>query len=153
VLFSADLPVFAPPSDWNSQFPETASSIAIVNSINQTAKLEQNTSQKVDHSVSTHLVIIDSGVENHAAIKAAIESRTDGLWVAHVLDPSEDPISSISTLVSKHSNLSALHLISHGQDGELSFSGRPIDALSHWRGRGGIERCNRQYCRGRQLVT
>ena len=111
-------------------FPDNANPSAPISVIEGAVSHEQSTAKASDTITATHLVVIDRDVENHAAIKAAIESRTDGVWTVHVLDNSHDPIGSISTLLNSHSNIDALHLITHGQDGELSFSGRTIDNMS-----------------------
>jgi len=130
VLFSADLG-FVLPDDTDDNLSRESTYQAINSNAYETDAVVDQTARSLDEaSTSSHLVIIDQNVENYAAIKTAIESRTDGQWNVHVIDNGANPIASITTALSNHTDLTALHLITHGEDGRLSFGDTSIDAMS-----------------------
>lgn len=70
------------------------------------------------------LVIIDSEVAADFDFTAAVPENADLV----LLEQGRDPIDQINQILSRRQNLTSLHLISHGQSGELLLGGRLIDA-------------------------
>lgn len=75
-------------------------------------------------TATTELVFIDSDV-NQSAELASLVGR--GAEVV-LIDSASDPIDQISRVIKQHSSVRAVHVISHGQSGELQLAGKTIDS-------------------------
>ena len=85
----------------------------------------------VDEVSQTHadqssqaLIIVDQGVENLEELLAAAPEDAKII----LLDQERDPISQITSALRMHSELQSVHLVSHGEAGELILAGRRFDA-------------------------
>ncbi|MEQ1592682.1 MAG: Ig-like domain-containing protein [Thiobacillaceae bacterium] len=67
------------------------------------------------------LVIVDTGVQDYQSLLADIlKQRSDTRHIdVVVLDPAQDALSQITQALQSHGQLDALHIISHGESGEL----------------------------------
>ena len=70
------------------------------------------------------LVIIDPSVASDFDFSAAIPTGAELV----VLDPAADAVSQISDILSNRSGLNSVHLISHGQPGQLQLGQDRVDA-------------------------
>ena len=77
-----------------------------------------------DTSDTSSLVFIDSGVED-------IQTLTDNISGAAeviVLDSDRDELLQISEHLSNYQDLDAVHIVSHGESGELSFNNATLNS-------------------------
>ena len=85
----------------------------------------------VESSTSTarELVIIDSATPNYELLLTdLLADRNDGrIFEVAVLDGSQDGVDQISALLADRSDISALHIISHGRDGSISLGESMLD--------------------------
>ena len=65
------------------------------------------------------LVVIDPSAENHEQLVADLQSQEDRLFEILVLNPREDGIAQITDALQDMRDVSAIHLVSHGEDGEV----------------------------------
>jgi hypothetical protein len=81
-------------------------------------------------SVRHELVIVDTRVEGYETLLADILGQADASRRIEVatLDASRDGVEQISALLQRHSQLDALHLISHGESGSLQLGSSPLDS-------------------------
>ena len=127
VLFSADSPLalsgaLPPPAPDIQQVVSAASAkdAAITHAANAGLAAA---------AAPNELVIIDAGVPDLEALLADFERRGDAAPRVLVLDPSDDPLGRLGEILKGERGLSALHLISHGSDGELELGGKRITVL------------------------
>jgi len=75
------------------------------------------------------LVIIDAATPNYELLLAdLLAERNDGrIFEVAVLDGSQDGVDQISALLADRSDISALHIISHGRDGSVSLGDGMLD--------------------------
>ncbi|MEE9321792.1 MAG: cadherin domain-containing protein [Granulosicoccus sp.] len=137
VLFSADLP-FALGSIDSELLNEHSANVAEFRTLSSDREADQGVA--VDNGLSSesghesrvsdglHVVIIDAEVPDVEALLADFAQQGDKL-VVYVLEPGVDALAEIGKLLENHSNVSALHLISHAQDGELQLGGQAIDTI------------------------
>ncbi|NOS73047.1 MAG: DUF4347 domain-containing protein, partial [Methyloglobulus sp.] len=68
-----------------------------------------------EHQAPTSLVFIDAGVNDYQTLLNNIDPNATVIF----LDHNKDGVEQIAEAVSNYDNISAIHIISHGQDGEL----------------------------------
>ena len=84
------------------------------------------------HSETT-LVFIDSGVHDDTAVIESItrqfskSARPNNFQIVK-LDVDQDPFASITDVISEQSDVSSLHIVSHGSSGRLYLGGQTVDA-------------------------
>lgn len=66
---------------------------------------------------SASLLFIESDVDNYQALVAAVTPGTE----VHVLDRTQDAIAQITNVLLGRSDISSLHIVSHGDPGELEL--------------------------------
>jgi len=96
----------------------------------------------VNYSDISTLIIIDSGVKDaQVLIQGIVDSITSKTEI-FVLEPSQDGISEISQILAKFRAIESLHIISHGQPGQLQLGTAVInqntlptyvDRLQQWK--------------------
>ena len=98
------------------------------------ASLETSLPPTIDQAHSeTTLVFIDSGVHDDAAIIESItrqfskSARQNNFQIVK-LDIDQDPFASITDVISEQSDVSSLHIVSHGSSGRLYLGGKNVDA-------------------------
>jgi hypothetical protein len=70
------------------------------------------------------LMFIDSSAENMEQLIAAIRPEVD----VFVIDGASDPWAQMSQIIAENSNISAIHIVSHGSDGRLILGGQDYEA-------------------------
>ena len=70
---------------------------------------------------STELIIIDTQTEDYLRLLESVSNRTDVHYTIHLLDPEKNGISQISALLNQYQDLDAVHLISHGREGQIQL--------------------------------
>lgn len=78
-----------------------------------------NQDNNVAAQATVELVVIDPSAENHEQLVADIQSQTDREFEILILDPREDGISQITDALRDLRDVSAIHLVSHGDEGEI----------------------------------
>ena len=66
---------------------------------------------------SQSLLFVDSGVSDYQQLVAGATPGTE----IHVLDPVQDAVTQITNALLGRSNISSLHVVSHGENGGLDF--------------------------------
>ncbi|MDO6563310.1 DUF4347 domain-containing protein [Amphritea sp. 1_MG-2023] len=104
------------------------------------ADLNADLSRALNETTSvTELIIVDSRVEDAATLLEGINSNDDAITL--FINPDKDGIDSITTALSEYSGIETIHLISHGDDGELQLGSSLLssdtlnqyaDQLSSW---------------------
>ena len=74
----------------------------------------------VDHLDSSHLVIIDSSVENQTELIADVKSHHPDALI-EIIDKDQNGIVQISDLLSRQTGLRSVHIVSHGTAGQLQL--------------------------------
>ena len=75
------------------------------------------------------LVIIDGGVENADLLISDLQSEIeDGTVWVEFLDSGEDGIAQISELLARYEGLDTVHIVSHGQQGEVNLGNTSLTA-------------------------
>ena len=120
LLYSADLApaLLAPPALANEERPLH---IELPSDSETTSIVEK---QRLE------VVFIDTRVDNHAGLLRDIEAQGDDERQLDVvmLDPTRDGISQITDYLSQHTEVDALHLISHGSDGQVELGSGLLSA-------------------------
>ena len=83
------------------------------------------TNDAVQSTSSSAIVFVDSAIEN-------IDTLIDGLAQDSelvLLTPDQDAIAQVSNVLSSRSDVSQIHIITHGDAGQLRLGGQTIDAL------------------------
>ena len=84
------------------------------------------------------LVFIDLSIDDSASLIAGVAPASEVI----LIDPAEDGVEQITAVLSKHSNVNSIHIISHGRPGSLQLGrtqlnlealDRYADSLSIWR--------------------
>lgn len=80
-------------------------------------------------SVRTELVVVDTRVENYATLLADIQKQASATRHIDVLvlDPARDGIEQIDDAVARYASLDALHLIAHGESGQVLIGDGWVD--------------------------
>ncbi|TNF66425.1 MAG: DUF4347 domain-containing protein [Gammaproteobacteria bacterium] len=86
--------------------------------------------QETDYSVYKEVVIIDSRVKDPQTLIKNISRKAS----VEVIDVDENGVDAITQMLSKYSNLDAIHIISHGSQGELYLGSSVLnlDSLSSY---------------------
>lgn len=80
----------------------------------------QNAQQSTDlQQTRTELVVIDPSADDHEQLVADLQSQTDRHFEILVLDPHTDGIAQITDVLRGLQDVSAVHLVSHGEEGEI----------------------------------
>ncbi|WNZ24967.1 DUF4347 domain-containing protein [Leptolyngbya sp. NK1-12] len=79
-------------------------------------------------SFSTEIAFVDAGIADSASLIAQFQASTE----VHLLDSSQAAIDQITQILSTRSNISAVHLVSHGSNGALQLGGDTISDLSEY---------------------
>ena len=72
-------------------------------------------------STSNEIFFVDSAVEDYTSIVNNISTGRGGASEVVVLDSRADGIEQISTFLASRTNLSAIHVVSHGSVGEVQL--------------------------------
>lgn len=124
ILFSADI---AP----GIVDGAAAAEVRIVDSAPEAAPVDQTTSAQTSNVVqqSTQLVFVDTSVDHWQDLLAdASQTHPDAEIIT--LDTSRDGIAQITDVLSQRTNVSAIHLITHGASGALQIGNANLDALT-----------------------
>ena len=78
---------------------------------------------------SRELIIIDAATPDYESLLADLtgNAEEDRLFEVAVLDPTEDGVGQISNLLSQYSDLDAVHIISHGDEGSVTLGSSVLD--------------------------
>lgn len=68
---------------------------------------------------TVELVVIDPSADNHEQLVADLQSQEDRVFEILVLDPTNDGIAQITEALANLNDVSAIHLVSHGDEGEI----------------------------------
>ena len=106
----------------------TVQELVIDNNENQAAIVQATAEQSVA-SVRNELVIIDSRAPNYQQLhNDLIKTQHEGRNIhVVVLDVHRDGIEQINEALTKHSNLDAVHIVSHGSDGQLQLGATQLN--------------------------
>ncbi|WP_414512354.1 putative Ig domain-containing protein [Nostoc sp. PCC 9305] len=79
---------------------------------------------------ATHLVFIDSQVENYQSLVAGVLPNTSVV----VLDPDQNGIEQISQVLATHREINTLHIVSHGAPGQVYLGNSQLsyETLNHY---------------------
>ncbi|MEH2176862.1 putative Ig domain-containing protein [Nostoc sp.] len=79
---------------------------------------------------ATHLVFIDSQVENYQSLVAGVLPNTSVV----VLDPDQNGIEQISQVLATHREINSLHIVSHGAPGQVYLGNSQLsyETLNHY---------------------
>ncbi|QYO64463.1 DUF4347 domain-containing protein [Leptolyngbya sp. 7M] len=77
-------------------------------------------------SPATEIAFVDAGVADSNSLIAQFQPGTE----VHLLDSSQDAIAQITQVLATRSNLSAVHIVSHGSSGALQLGETTLDDLS-----------------------
>ena len=67
------------------------------------------------------LVVVDASVANHETLLAGLTTESDANFEVVMLDSNQDGIEQITNILSERSNVEALHIVSHGEDGTVQL--------------------------------
>ncbi|CAD0227786.1 DUF4347 domain-containing protein [Planktothrix agardhii] len=70
------------------------------------------------------VVVIDSSVDNYETLLQGVDPNAEVI----ILDPNQDGIAQISSILSTQKDIDALHIISHGESGSLQLGTTVINA-------------------------
>ncbi|WNZ24969.1 DUF4347 domain-containing protein [Leptolyngbya sp. NK1-12] len=79
-------------------------------------------------SFNGQIAFVDAGIADSASLVSQFQPGTE----VHLLDSSQDAIAQITQVLANRSNLSAVHLVSHGSNGALQLGGDTIRDLSEY---------------------
>ena len=77
------------------------------------------------------LVIVDPATPNFEQLLADLNAR-DADYVVHVLDAERDGLTQISDLLAHYEGVAAVHIVSHGADGQLKLGSGEVTVESLW---------------------
>ncbi len=107
-----------------SDAPEPASNLPATATIDVVAALAS--APVVPETAANVFIFIDANVTDVDLLAAAVSH--DGQVV--ILDSNDDGLEQIAKVVSNHSNLDAIHIVSHGSEGQLILGNDVLDATS-----------------------
>ena len=85
--------------------------------------------QSAAASAPRELIIVDPGVEDADALLAEVlENRPESTFEIRILDANQDGIAQISELLEGDQQYSAIHIISHGDEGEVQLGNATLSA-------------------------
>ncbi|MBF2048181.1 MAG: DUF4347 domain-containing protein, partial [Elainella sp. C42_A2020_010] len=76
----------------------------------------------------TEIAFVDVGVADSSSLIAQFQAGTE----VHLLDASQDAIEQITQVLANRTDVSAVHLVSHGRNGALQLGGDTISDLSEY---------------------
>jgi uncharacterized delta-60 repeat protein len=81
-----------------------------------------------DHQ-TRELIIVDSATPDYETLLADLTGQADEdrIFEVAILDPTEDGIEQITNLLSEYSGLDAVHIISHGSEGNVALGSSVLD--------------------------
>ncbi|WP_207310418.1 DUF4347 domain-containing protein [Rubripirellula amarantea] len=82
---------------------------------------EQSTAS--DHDLESQIVFVDSEVTESAELIELVQAGAEVV----LIDSANDPIRQMTSVLSRYHRVSAVHVISHGQAGELQLGGQVIN--------------------------
>ena len=86
-------------------------------------------SHQVEFSPARELILIDSGVEDAESLLAEVlENRPDSTFEVRILDAEQNGITQITELLQGDQRYSAIHIISHGSEGEVNLGNTSLTA-------------------------
>ncbi|MEH2332073.1 putative Ig domain-containing protein [Nostoc sp.] len=90
----------------------------------------QPTQDLYEQIPATHLVFIDSQVENYQSLVAGVLPNTSVV----VLDPDQNGIEQISQVLATHREINRLHIVSHGAPGQIYLGNSQLsyETLNHY---------------------
>ncbi|MDZ8094716.1 MAG: DUF4347 domain-containing protein [Nostoc sp. DedQUE05] len=90
----------------------------------------QSTQDLYEPIPATHLVFIDSQVENYQSLVAGVLPNTSVV----VLDPDQNGIEQISQVLGTHREINSLHIVSHGAPGQVYLGNSQLSyqTLNHY---------------------
>ncbi|MCK5831800.1 MAG: DUF4347 domain-containing protein, partial [Methylococcales bacterium] len=93
---------------------------------------EENTSDSIVEQQTNEIVFVDTGVENHQTLVDDILNNADSSRKIDVilLDSNQNGIEKISDILLEHDELDAIHIISHGSDGNIQLGNTSLNAES-----------------------
>lgn len=133
VLFSADtagaLNLAAEMTRENVVQP-AAIEMSLYESSSSLASIGNGSSQSDE--VRIELVFVDAGVEDYEGLLAGLVSQEDAgrQFEVHVLDGQRDGVEQISEILAGHSDIDAVHIISHGNEAEVHLGNATLDVTS-----------------------
>ena len=95
----------------------------------QLVESEQAAQLDIAEHQSNELVIVDAATPDYQSLLADLTggANSDRTFDIAIIDSSEDGIARISELLSDYSDLDAVHIISHGDDGRLALGNSVLD--------------------------
>jgi hypothetical protein len=79
-------------------------------------------------ATATHLVLVDSRIENYEQLLEGLVSDTPVEYEVVVLDDQSDGIQQITTLLAGNQSFGAIHVVSHGSAGSLQLGNTTLNA-------------------------
>jgi hypothetical protein len=70
---------------------------------------------------SLELIIIDPRTPDYLELVTGVSTESDSNYLIYVLDPDLDGVQQVTDLLASHSDLSAVHIVSHGSEGSLQL--------------------------------
>lgn len=113
--------------------PEQQSSAESVSTqTSQDSEPDSNAFVEHNDQVSRELVFVDSRVEDYESLLDAIASQNDSSRQFEIVfvDLSRDGIDQISDVLQGHSNLDAIHIVSHGSAGQIELGNLQLNQQS-----------------------
>ena len=120
ILFNADVPVLVPDSDSANLTPPP---------IVQSVQAPESASDA--DGTALELVIIDPNTPDYQQILDDLQAQNTS-YAVHVLDAERDGLTQLSEILEGYDNVSAVHLISHGESGSLALGAGSVDLESLW---------------------
>lgn len=77
-------------------------------------------------STSNELVFIDTAVQDYEVLSDAVRPGVE----VHLLDPAGDELEQMTRVIASYRDISAIHILSHGQPGAMVLGGRLIDSAA-----------------------
>jgi hypothetical protein len=94
-----------------------------------------NTVASAEHAAVTRdpkeLIVVDAQVPDAEQLLASLTAgKAEGSYTVHWIGAQQDGISTLSALLEQQRGVTALHLISHGTDGQLQLGATSLDATA-----------------------
>jgi len=132
ILLSADLGMEHP--DLAPQ--DQTTTVAIEQPLDQTAVPAASSSDdnlaadRLDLARSTELVFVDPSVGDYESLLDGLRNPSGNLvnYKVHLLTSGEDGFGQISDILQKRGDVNALHILSHGSEGEVRLGGSVLNA-------------------------
>ncbi len=99
------------------------------NDVEQPVPAQVQDLQSTAASAPRELIIVDPGVEDAESLLAEVlENRPDSTFEVRILDADQDGVAQISELLQGDQQYSAIHIISHGDEGEVQLGNSTLTA-------------------------